>query len=42
LLLVVDPASGELVVIRVRTDSQSLVTMIPVGDHPQDLAVKLF
>jgi hypothetical protein len=42
LLLVVDPASGELAVIRVRTDSQSLVTMIPVGDHPQDLAVKLF
>jgi len=42
LLLVVDQGSGDLAVIRVRTDSQSLVTMIPVGDHPQDLAVKLF
>jgi DNA-binding beta-propeller fold protein YncE len=42
LLLVVNQASGDLSVIRVRTDSQSLLTMIPVGDHPQDLAIKLF
>jgi DNA-binding beta-propeller fold protein YncE len=40
LLLVVNQASGDLSVIRVRTDSQSLLTMIPVGDHPQDLAIK--
>jgi YVTN family beta-propeller protein len=42
LLLVVNQASGDLSVIRVRGDSQSLLTMIPVGDHPQDLAIKLF
>jgi hypothetical protein len=23
-------------------ENQSLLTMIPVGDHPQELAVKLF
>ncbi len=40
LLLVVSRGSGDLAVIRVRTNF--LVTMIPVGDHPQDLAVKLF
>jgi YVTN family beta-propeller protein len=40
LLLVVSAGSGDLAVIRVRTNF--LVTMIPVGDHPQDLAVKLF
>jgi YVTN family beta-propeller protein len=40
LLLVVSQGSGDLAVIRVRTND--LVTMIPVGDHPQDLAVKLF
>ena len=40
LLLVVNQGSGDLAVIRVRTNF--LVTMIPVGDHPQDLAVKLF
>jgi len=42
LLLVVNEASGDLAVIRVRTDNQSLLTIIPVGDHPQDLAIKLF
>jgi DNA-binding beta-propeller fold protein YncE len=42
LLLVVNQASADLAVIRVRTDSQSLLTMIPVGDHPEDLAIKLF
>ncbi len=40
LLLVVSQGSGDLAVIRVRTNF--LVTMIPVGEHPQDLAVKLF
>jgi len=40
LLLVVSQGSGDLAVIRVRTNF--LLTMIPVGDHPQDLVVKLF
>src|SRR6266851_2052953 len=40
LLLVVNRDSGDLAIIRVRTNF--LVTMIPVGEHPQDLAVKLF
>ena len=40
LLLVVSAGSGDLAVIRVRTNF--LVTMIPVGDRPQGLAVKLF
>jgi len=40
LLLVVSEGSGDLAVIRVRTNF--LLTMIPVGSHPQGLAVKLF
>jgi YVTN family beta-propeller protein len=40
LLLVVSEGSGDLAVIRVRTNF--LLTMIPVGNHPQELAVKLF
>src|SRR5437016_7790158 len=40
LLLVVSQGSGDLAVIRVRTNL--LVTMIPVGDRPQELAVKLY
>ncbi len=40
LLLVVSQGSGDLAVIRVRTNF--LLTMIPVGHHPQVLAVKLF
>ncbi len=40
LLLVVNQGSGDLAVIRGRTNF--LLTMIPVGDHPQELAVKLF
>ena len=40
LLLVVSQGSGDLAVIRVRTNF--LLTLIPVGDHPQELAVKLF
>jgi len=42
LLLVVNRGSGDLSVIRARLENQSLLTMIPVGDHPQELAVKLF
>jgi len=40
LLLVVSQASGDLAVIRVRTNS--LVTMVPVGDRPEEVAVKLY
>ena len=40
LLIAVNQSSGDIAVIRVRT--KSLLTMIPVGDHPQDLAIKLF
>jgi len=40
MLLVVNEGSGDLAVIRTRTDS--LLTMIPVGSHPQRVAVKLF
>src|SRR2546421_3265236 len=39
-LLVVSQGSGDLAVIRVRTNF--LLTLIPVGNHPQELAVKLF
>jgi YVTN family beta-propeller protein len=40
LLLVTNGGSGDLAVIRVRTNT--LVTMIPAGERPRDLAVKLF
>ena len=40
MLLVVDESSGDLAVIRTRTDS--LITLIPVSSHPQRLAVKTF
>jgi len=40
LLLVVNEGSDDLAVIRVRTGS--LITLIPVGHHPRDIAVKLF
>jgi YVTN family beta-propeller protein len=40
LLLVLNAGSGDLSIIRVRTNS--LITMIPVGDRPNDLAVKVF
>jgi len=40
LILVVDQGSGDLGVVRVRTNNP--LTMIPVGESPQDLAVKLF
>jgi len=42
LLLVVNQGSDDLAVIRARLDHQSLLTLIPVGDQPRDLAVKLF
>jgi len=40
MLLVVNESSGDLAVLRLRTDS--LITLIPVGNTPQRLAVKLF
>jgi DNA-binding beta-propeller fold protein YncE len=40
MLLVVDEASGDLAVIRTRTDS--LLTLVPVGEKPERLAVKMF
>jgi YVTN family beta-propeller protein len=42
LLLVVNEGSGDLSVIGLRAGSQSLLTMIAVGERPRDLAVKLF
>jgi hypothetical protein len=42
LLLVLNKGSNDLSVIRARLDDQSLLTMIPTGDHPQELALKLF
>jgi len=45
LLLVVNEDSNDLAVVRVRaqqTVPASLITMIPVGRHPRDLAIKLF
>ena len=40
MLLVVDESSNDLAILRTRTDS--LITMIPVGSRPQHLAVKIF
>ncbi len=40
MLLVIDEASGDLAVIRTRTDS--LITLIPVGAAPQRVALKTF
>jgi DNA-binding beta-propeller fold protein YncE len=43
LLLVLSEASGDLSVVRISADrSTALLTMIPIGDHPRELAVKLF
>jgi YVTN family beta-propeller protein len=42
LLLVVNQGSGDLAVIGLRAGSESLLTLIPVGTRPRDLAVKLF
>jgi DNA-binding beta-propeller fold protein YncE len=40
MLLVVDEDSADLAILRTRTDS--LITMIPVGFRPHSLAVKIF
>jgi DNA-binding beta-propeller fold protein YncE len=40
MLLVVNESSGDLAVLRLRTDS--LITLIPVGNTPQRVAVKLY
>jgi YVTN family beta-propeller protein len=40
LLLAVDEGSNDIAVIRVRT--KSLITMIPVGNSPRDLAILLY
>jgi YVTN family beta-propeller protein len=40
MLLVADEGSDDLAVIRTRTDS--LITLIPVGPHPERVAVKIF
>jgi len=40
MLLVADEFSGDLAVLRLRTDS--LLTLIPIGAQPQRLAIKLF
>jgi DNA-binding beta-propeller fold protein YncE len=43
LLLVVSQGSGDLSVIRIASDrAGGLLTMIPVGEQPRELAVKLF
>ena len=43
LLLVVSQSSGDLAVIRIASGrANALLTMIPVGDQPRELAVKLF
>jgi DNA-binding beta-propeller fold protein YncE len=42
LLLALNQASGDLAVIRISTDNAGLLTMIPVGDNPTEIAVKLF
>jgi YVTN family beta-propeller protein len=40
MLLVADEASGDLAVVRTRSDT--LITLIPVGEKPQRIAVKMF
>jgi len=43
LLLVTDAGSSDVAVIRMQSkDGPSLVTMLPAGDHPNDLVVKAF
>ena len=42
LLLVVNQGSGDLTVIGLRATNPSLLTMIPVGARPGDIAVKMF
>jgi len=40
MLLVVDESSNDLAILRTRTDS--LITLIPIGSQPQRLALKTF
>jgi YVTN family beta-propeller protein len=40
LLLVADEDSGDVAIVRART--QSLITIIPVGLRPRSIAIKLF
>jgi hypothetical protein len=42
LLIAVDEASNDLAVVRVRQQALDLITLIPVGNSPRDLAIKLF
>jgi DNA-binding beta-propeller fold protein YncE len=43
MLLVADAGSSDVAVIRMQSrDGPSLVTMLPAGDHPNDLVVKSF
>ena len=42
MLLVANESSGDLAVLRLRSDSILLLTLIPMGDSPQHLTVKLF
>jgi sugar lactone lactonase YvrE len=43
LLLVADAGSSDVAVIRMQSkDGPSLVTMLPAGDHPNDMVVKSF
>lgn len=43
LLFVVSEGSGDLAVLRIAAGTPTgLLTMLPVGDHPQELAVKLY
>ena len=40
MLLVADAASNDLAVIR--TETGGLITLIPVGPKPRDIAIKVF
>jgi len=42
MLVVADSGSGDIAVIRTNVDQPKLVTLIPVGAAPRDLAVKMF
>jgi DNA-binding beta-propeller fold protein YncE len=42
LLLVVDEGSNDLAAVRIRQQNLILITLIPVGNSPRDLAIKLY
>lgn len=42
LLVTVDEGSNDLAVVRIRNNVLTLVTLVPVGPAPSDLAIKLF